>query len=95
MSDFNQVGIRLMISVEQKVNLGNYESATVNMMLSNLPSWATDEDIDEALKTAKITFSKMADAIREQVNAKRQAAKDLAATTAPNPNGNERFAGRT
>lgn len=58
--------IRVAVSVERKVNLGNYESGSVFMSLANVPVGATPKEIEAALVTGKITF----DVLKDAVNAK-------------------------
>lgn len=70
--------IKVCVSVDQKVNLGNYESAAVSVVLSNVPTGASEAEIDAALDTAKIMFSKIADRVREQVKTKRAETRGVA-----------------
>jgi hypothetical protein len=50
-------GIRVAISVDLKVNLGNYESAAAFVSLSNIPVGASEQDITDALDTGKLAWS--------------------------------------
>jgi hypothetical protein len=56
MSEENDV-IKVSVSVSQKVNLGNYESADVFTALSNIPTGATEEQIEAALETGELVFN--------------------------------------
>jgi hypothetical protein len=57
---------RISVSVEMKVNLGNYESVGGSCVLSGLNAGATDSEIRELLDTADMTFR----FIREKLEAK-------------------------
>lgn len=52
-------GIRTTITIGQKINLGDYNSAEASIILSGVPPWATPEMIEEALDTGKIVYDKM------------------------------------
>ena len=54
------------LSVARKVNLGNYESADVFMSINNVPIGATEEDIEAALVTGKITFDVLKVAVTDK-----------------------------
>lgn len=58
-----QEGIRVSVSVERKVNLGNYESVGIFTSLSNVPVGSTEDDILEALSTGDDVYQ----AIRKQI----------------------------
>lgn len=55
------------VGVDMKVNLGDYESASASLFLSKVPVGATEEDIEKALDTAKVTFNLMKERLYEQV----------------------------
>lgn len=50
---------RISVSVEMKVNLGNYESAGASVILSGLRAGATEEEIAAMLDTGKLAWSLM------------------------------------
>ena len=56
--------IKVSVSASQKVNLGNYESADVFFSLSNIPSGATEKQIEAALETAELTFNYVKEVVR-------------------------------
>lgn len=49
--------IKVSVSATQKVNLGNYESAEIFTALSNIPTGATEEQIEAALETGELAFN--------------------------------------
>ena len=57
------------VRVGQKVNLGNYESAEVSIQVSGVGPEATDEEIDDALDTSKIVYTKIVERLRQKVAA--------------------------
>lgn len=59
-------GIKVNLSLERKVNLGNYESGGVFISISNVPVGATEEEIAAAMDTGQIVF----DVLRVAVNDK-------------------------
>ena len=60
---------RITVATEMKVNLGNYESAGVSIILSQVPVGATEAEIEEMLDTGRLMFDRMrirlADKVRE------------------------------
>ena len=58
---------RICVTMGQKVNLGNYESADVSICLSGIPLGASEELIEEMLATAKIAYSKIGARIKNEV----------------------------
>ena len=62
-------GIRMTMSIEQKVGLPNYGSASASIMLSGIPVWATPEMIDEALDTGRIVYDKMRERLVPRIQA--------------------------
>jgi hypothetical protein len=58
---------RVAVSIEQKINLGNYESAGVGIILSGVPPGATVEEIDEMLDTGRIMYDRMRERLKEKV----------------------------
>lgn len=56
------------VTIEQTVNLGNYQSAKVVAGISRLPFNADEETIQQALETQKIVFSKLTDKMRDQIS---------------------------
>lgn len=63
---------RITISVERKLNLGNYESAGVGLVLSGVPVGATVKEIDAMLDTGKIMYDQMRVRLQEQVVERRR-----------------------
>lgn len=53
--------------IEQTVNLGNYQSAKVCIGISGLPFDATEEEIERAMETHQIVFSKLKVGLREKI----------------------------
>jgi len=66
MSDERNDEPKVAVSVEMKLNLGNYESAGASCMLSGLRADTTMAELDQLLETAHITF----DLIKERLDAK-------------------------
>lgn len=62
-------GIRTTISIEQKINLGDYQSASVSIILSGIPSGASEEAIEEPLDTGKIAYDRMRERLVARVRA--------------------------
>lgn len=58
--------IKVSVSAEQTVNLGNYESAKVFFSLSNIPSGATEEQIEAALETGELIFKYVKNEVGKQ-----------------------------
>ena len=58
---------KVTMSVGMKVNLGNYESADVSIILSQVPVGATAEEVDEMLDTGRIVFERMRERLKEKV----------------------------
>lgn len=50
---------RIAVSVEMKVNLGNYESAGASIVVSGLHAGATSEEIEQLLDTGKVAYDLM------------------------------------
>lgn len=64
--------IKLSMSVDFKVNLGNYESASVFVCLSGVPIGATEEDIEYAMDTAGLAWEVIRDKVRAQAEGLKQ-----------------------
>lgn len=64
--------IKLSMSVDFKVNLGNYESASVLVCLSGVPVGATEEDIEYAMDTAGLAWEVIRDKVRAQAEGLKQ-----------------------
>lgn len=58
--------IKVSVSATQKINLGNYESADVFFSLSNIPSGATEEQIEAALETGEMAFKYVKNEVGKQ-----------------------------
>ena len=61
------------VSMSRKINLGNYESADCFVSLSGVRAGMTPEEMEPLLETGKVAWSKVADALREQVRSVREA----------------------
>lgn len=57
----------IAVSIEQKVGLPNYGSASAFISVSNLPAGATIEDIDALLDTGKLAYDRMRERLQERV----------------------------
>ena len=55
------------ISIEQSINLGNYQTAKVSMSITNLPFEADEDMIETAMATQAIAFTKMKEAMRGKI----------------------------
>ena len=66
MADFYD-GPRIHVSVEHKVNLGNYESASVSMGIAQLPFDADEETIRQAMKTQSLAYKILSEEIRTKI----------------------------
>lgn len=63
---------RIAVTIDRKINLGNYESASVGLVLSGVPVGATVEEIDAMLDTGKIMYDQMRIRLQEQVVERRR-----------------------
>ena len=63
---------RVTIAIDQKLNMGNYESASVGIILSSLPVDVTEEEIDALLETGALAYRKMCTRLAAKVAAKRE-----------------------
>ena len=66
---------RVTIAIDQKLNMGNYESATVGITLSSLPAGVTEAEIEALLDTGRLAYGKMIERLAEKVAAKREAGR--------------------
>lgn len=57
---------KVAVSVEMKVNLGNYESVGLSAVLSGLRKDSTEAEINELLSTADIGFDMIRDRLKEK-----------------------------
>lgn len=64
----------ITVSVARKVNLGNYESQEVFIQVKDLPFEADDEQIQQAMGTAKRVYQAMTDELKEKVRRVREGA---------------------
>lgn len=55
------------VTIDRKVNLGNYESASVSIGLSRVPVGATAEQIDQMLETAGLAYKRLASELNAKV----------------------------
>lgn len=58
---------RICVTMGQRVNLGNYESADVSICLSGIPLGASEELVAEMLATAKIAYRQIGERIKNEV----------------------------
>ena len=63
---------RIAVTIDRKINLGNYESASVGLVLSGVPVGATVEEIDAMLDAGKIMYDQMRIRLQEQVVERRR-----------------------
>ncbi len=67
MSEETKKPITVHVTLGRKVNLGNYESADVNIGIAGIPAGATDEDIEKALTTAGLAFKSLREELKARV----------------------------
>ncbi len=63
---------RIAVTIDRKINLGNYESAAVGIVLSGVAPGTSVEEIDEMLDTGKIMYDRMRERLQEKVAAERR-----------------------
>ncbi len=63
------------ITLDRKINLGNYESAAVTIGLSRIPVGATEEQIAQMLETANIGFKVLSAELNKKVAEAKKEAK--------------------
>ena len=66
---------RVTIAIDQKLNMGNYESASVGIILSSLPIGCTEAEIEALLDTGRLAYDKMVERLAAKVAAKREAGR--------------------
>ena len=66
---------RVTIAIDQKLNMGNYESASVGIILSSLPVDITEAEIDALLDTGRLAYGKMVERLAAKVAEKREAGR--------------------
>ena len=69
---------RIAVSVDMKLNLGNYESLGGSCILSGITAGATGSEVRELLDTADMTFRLIRERLETKLNdvrAERQAAR--------------------
>lgn len=59
------------VSVQHKVNLGNYESADVFVSVSGVTAATTEDELDEMVEVSKIVFKKIVGRLRRNIEAVR------------------------
>lgn len=57
----------LSISLSQKVNLGNYQSADAFVSVRGVTEDTTDEDLERLMGRGKLAWNKLAGALTEEV----------------------------
>lgn len=55
------------VSVHQKVNIQNYESAEVFVSVSGITMHTTPDEIDDMLEQSKVAYSKLAGVMKAKV----------------------------
>lgn len=60
-------GLSLALSLQHKINLGNYESAECFVSVSGVSVNTTPDDIDEILDQSKIVYTKIAESLRAKI----------------------------
>ena len=63
---------RVTIAIDQKLNMGNYESASVGIILSSLPIGVTEAEIEALLDTGRLAYDKMCTRLAAKVAARRE-----------------------
>jgi len=58
---------KIHVSIEQSVNLGNFQSAKVSMGVSQLPFDADADMIERALLTQQLAFTMLKTQMREKI----------------------------
>ena len=62
----------IAVSIDRKINLGNFESAAVGIVLSGVAPGTTAEEIDEMLDTGRIMYDRMRERLQEKVAEERK-----------------------
>ncbi len=65
------------VSIDRKLNLGNYESVGLFVALSGVPVGASDELIDEMLDTGRKVYDKLRVRLGDLVTEERQKGSNL------------------
>ena len=65
------------VSIDRKLNLGNYESVGLFVALSGVPVGASDEFIDEMLDTGRKVYDKLRVRLGDLVTEERQKGSNL------------------
>lgn len=71
----NEPEPRITVSIERKLNLGNYESVGVGIIISSVPAGDPTETakvVEDLLATGKIVYDKMRVRLGEKVAEERQ-----------------------
>ena len=68
---------KIAVSVEMKVNLGNYESAGAAIVLSGLHADSSEDEINDLLDTGKIAFDLMRARLQAKVGELRKGGDSL------------------
>lgn len=72
MDSIQDDGLSVSISLERKVNLGNYETAGIFISVNGVKPGTSAEDIDAALDTGKIAYERIRLALKDKVEALRE-----------------------
>jgi len=58
---------KIHVTIERKLNTGNYESASVSMGISQLPFDANEDTIRKAMETQQLAFKLLAGELRDRI----------------------------
>jgi hypothetical protein len=60
-------GPRIHVSIERKINVGNFESAAVSMGISGIPFDADEAEILQAMETQRLAYSILAGEMKKKI----------------------------
>lgn len=65
--------MRVSVSIDRKLNLGNYESVSIFMSISGVEPGASEEEIEEAMQTGDRALVVLKRHLQAQINKVRRA----------------------